>query len=359
MPDDSLHATLARADLLTDTARHAEALEVVRPVLGSHPDDPRVHLMAAVCHLGLDGGGRAALAHAQEAARLEPASEHAYRIQALAYLELEQPREAAMVAERAVELEPRLWLAHYVLGHAALGDRYSTHVAERAAAEALRLAPHEPSVHLLVARTRLDHGARPTKEDRAVAERHVREALRLDPQSAEAVHQLARIQLKGSNPTKALSGFLGALRLDPQSRESTYGLSQAVIAWVWRAHLVLWAVCVFVVRPSAKNALTSGAEGSRTFSLSVSLLALGLCIWVLVRLVRASGGRFRAVVRATWRGDPLGAVWAALLAPVAVACVVASVLPPAPAQAIMAGAMIALIVGVLLSWLRFWPGRRS
>lgn len=347
---DDLDGVLQRAELLTDTDRHQEALRLVTPALAVHPDDPRPHLAASLAHLGIDGGAPEALRHAQEAARLLPQGEHAYRLQALAFLKLKRPREASHVARRAVELEPDVWQTHYIYAHTLLNDPFTQEQAGRAAAEARRLAPHQPAVHLLAARTYLDGGGRATKEERLAAEGHIREALRLDPQSSEAAHELARVQLHGHRPSRAMSGFADALRMDPQQSASVAGLSAAFVQWVWRAHLVLWAAGFLVVRRVA----ATDEPASRRVGFLVALVAAAACVWMLTRISTSVDGRLDTVTRAVWRTDKMGAVWAGLLVPVALGYVLAMLLPSQTAVVVVTWALWSLVAGVILSWLRAW-----
>jgi Flp pilus assembly protein TadD len=350
---DDLDGVLRRAELLTDTDRHLEALQLVTPTLAAHPDDPRPHLAASLAQLGIDGGGAEALRHAQEAARLQPHSEHAYRLQALAYLKLDRQREASHVARRAVELEPDVWQTHYIHARTLLNDPFTQDQAGRAAAEAMRLAPHEPAVHLLAAWTHLDGGARVTKEDRRVAEGHIREALRLDPQSSAAAHELARVQLHARSSSQAMSGFADALRMDPQQSVSVAGMSAAFAQWVWRAHLVLWAAGFLVVRRVA----STDDSASRRVGLLVALVAAATCVWMVRRISTSVGGRLDTVARAVWRTDKLGAVWAGLLVPVGLGYVLAMLLPSQTAVVVVSWALWSLLAGVVLSWLRMWGPR--
>lgn len=349
---------VTRAAMLVDAGRHTEALTLLAPAIAAVPDHAGLHALAAMAHLGIENHGQQALGHAEQTIRLAPHDEHGHRLRALALLRLDRAREARLSAAQAVRLEPDNWLTHYVMGVSTLGDEYSHHIAVRAAEEALRLAPDEPDAHVLTAQTRLWNGRRADKVYRETADFHLRKALEIDPQHAQAHAMLAQSSLAGGRPTDALKGYLGTLRLDPQNTQAVQGISTAIVGWIIRGHLLLWAVGFIVLKELAR----SGSVGARVVGVLLAMALLAVCVWVLTKIGTAIGGRWRAVLRTFWRFDPIGAIWALLLLPIPIAYVVSFFLPKDAALDVFTASAFSIFGGLVLAWLRklpwFWKRSR-
>ncbi len=158
----------------------------------------------------LDEAGRPsdALAHCDEAIRLEPDLAEAYNNLGKALMDLGRTPEAVGRYQEALRLKPQLAEAHNNLGMALIGVGRLSEAAAHFM-QALRLAPTYAEVHanvgILLANT--GHVAE------AIA--HYQEALRLDPGFWQAYNGLGNVLVNVGRAPEAIPHFESALRLRP------------------------------------------------------------------------------------------------------------------------------------------------
>lgn len=241
---------LARARVLVDMGRWAQAVDVLGPVVAAAPDDGDAWCLLAQARLNTgDRGG--ALEAAGRAVRLEPDREWPHRIASVALEGQGRATEALAAAQTCVRLSPNAWQAHLQLADTAatLGQRA---VVRQAVERALALGPDEAEVHVLAAR----HA-----RSRRTAREHHRRALALEPDHSVAQHELTRLsvpRLRGSmallspgESARATDGYAQALRSDPQQKVSQHGLAVVVGAVVFRtvSLVLLTTLAVGLVAP--------------------------------------------------------------------------------------------------------------
>jgi Tfp pilus assembly protein PilF len=294
---------------LLNTGRLAEAIEVLRGAVASHPGSPDL-----------------------------------LRMLAFGYVRTGQRPWAVECARRAVALAPHSVLCLCQLSEAlgSVGDRPG---AIAAAEQAVSHAPQAALAHLTLAEALHPEG-RPVKRDLPRAEHHVRVALELEPDNAFAHNELARIRLAQGRSFAAAGHLSDAVIADPQERAAHQNMDLVFVRAVQLAHYSIAVACVLFllwgVLPWPRAAMTAAC-------LATLALALG---WVWVRLRRAVPRSLGAFLRGFARRDRLGTAWAAVVGLVGVILAVASVLP-APFPAVAGGGGInLLILGVVLSWIR-------
>lgn len=207
MPTPSSSA-LPRAMALIELRRFNEAIELLVRLIASEPTSARPWCLLAQCHLGLNDAGRA-LQAAGGAATVEPGSEWAQRLRALALLQLKRRREGLAAASEAVRLSPLEPQGYVVLAEAELANRH-VNGAGTAAEQARQLDPEGTAGYLTLGRVAL------RRHQFAKAEEHFRGALARDPENAMAMNNLGvALQRQGRKP-QAIHCFAEASRLDPR-----------------------------------------------------------------------------------------------------------------------------------------------
>jgi len=127
-----------------DDARKAFATLIER-----YPNDANVHYSYGVFQLSQDAD--LALSELKKTLELEPAHQPAMVQMAFEYLKREQFNDALPLAERAVQLSPKMYPARNVLGRVLLGLG-QTDRAVKELEEGVRLAPSSPEMHFALAR---------------------------------------------------------------------------------------------------------------------------------------------------------------------------------------------------------------
>ncbi len=329
---------LARASVLLDLKRYDEAASLLARAVAAEPQDSRAWCLLAAAHLGA-GRYEEAAAAASRAITLAPFDDGAYRLASIAQRHLGQITAAISSANQACKLAPDDWRAYACLAQAELAteadflaqaesrEAYFT-AAERAAANAVRLAPYEPDAHFITGQ--VSYAQRKWKAARAHQER----TLALDPAHSGALNELGRISLRhGGNP-RAARHFIQAARSAPGV--STYGRNAEisvlrVLALTTRA--VLLASCALTI------ALGTGIPVSRGSAVLGYTLAIALSAgYGAVQLWRMPP-ETRLLLRTRRVGLALGAFYGAVLIEVITAAVT-----PAGALPLAIFAPFALIV---------------
>jgi len=198
--DSALH----RGEALNDAGRHAEAAGVLRPAIDVDPGNEWLQVAYAWALLQT-GHARKALAHALVAYEIRPTSPHIARTLAECQLELKQLDDAAVSANRAIELKPESGFGYDVRGRITLRAKH-LRAAEMDFRQAIRLEPNVWAFH-----NNLGLALRLQKRDKeAVDEFEL--AVKQNPKS-----RVARRNLFGAasayQTAGVLLGFVFAIRL--------------------------------------------------------------------------------------------------------------------------------------------------
>jgi tetratricopeptide (TPR) repeat protein len=206
MNPGDLTTRTARAEQLVELGRAAEARSQIAAVLAAEPDNVRAQRLLVRCLLQL--GDPQSLDAARRAVALAPDSEHSHRLASLAHSKAGLHDDAVRHAREAIRLAPAEWRTHHVLTCALVET--DPEAAFAAGTEGVRIAPHEPSMHLVL-------GLAALRTRRNVrAGNAFRTVLSLDPGNAMARNNLAVLDLRANRFGDAMDGFGSALAADPR-----------------------------------------------------------------------------------------------------------------------------------------------
>ncbi len=199
-------SALARARVLLDLRRYADALPILGPLVAARPDDAEPLLLLTRALAGV-GRRDEALTSAEHACALVPERAYAHRLRAEVLIELGRFRPALQAAERSVELAPESAESHWVLARAAVARRQYTKAAREAEIVG-QLAPgSELGFHAC--------GYIAVKRHKwKAAEREYRSAVALDPQSPMLLNNLGLAVLHQGRTVEATDLFIRAGQLD-------------------------------------------------------------------------------------------------------------------------------------------------
>ncbi len=284
----------------------------------------------AQCELGLDWG-TAALWSTEQALRLDPENEWAFRLRAIALLTFQRFAEAQRAAEDAIRLAPLSYLGYVSLANVHANTPGRTLGALAPAAKALELAPAEAETHFI-------HGLALARAGRRrAAKRAYRDALALDPEHSRARNNLGVLALAAGRTTHATDHFASALQSDPRSKVGVKNLTTAYVVLLARLNLILMLTFFLVLAGVSSDAATSATwPVGRVAGLGVGLVLIALLlVW--------SGGVSREMFRQMWR---IRSVRWLLLPPasMAVAIVFSALLPYAFFGLAILGLLASLII---------------
>jgi Flp pilus assembly protein TadD len=240
---------VARAELLLEAGRYADAVSGLRKEIARTPDDAEVWRLLAAAHHGLGEHGDA-LAAAGQAVTLDPDDEWGHRLCSVSLLGLGHHVEAVRVAREAVRLAPETWEAHVTLVEALVGqarEELATPTqnglctklideGRAAAAEAVRLAPDEAHPHFAVGYADQARGRFRS------AGRAYRRALAIDPEFEPALNNLGGIESLWLDFPGASRKLRASLRLDPGNPEALENLGRLAARALWVCALLLGAL---------------------------------------------------------------------------------------------------------------------
>jgi Flp pilus assembly protein TadD len=334
---------LERARTLVALDRDEQARVLLARLLADDPHNVQGLCLLAQACLGTKDYP-AALRAASAAARAAPEEEWAYRLAALALARLARVSEARGQADIAVRLDPGNWRTHLVRPQIDLIADAVSAVTEAAARQAVRLGPTESHCHRTLGSVLLEQG-RPAEAATAL-----REALRLDPQDAAARNDLARVHIRRRNLGRAAADFAAAAALDPADRVAARNLVVVGAKALRVVHLILWVVLISAGRVAADESSDNRAAAGIGFGVAaLSLIAFGIVLW------RGARPRTWRLIRIILRRDRYLAGWAGCLAVAFVFLGAAAAAPRSAAAGLVGVCFVALLVGVILSWVR---GRR-
>ena len=294
---ESAAPALARAQVLCELKRYPEAVQILGEALARDPQNVSGWCLMAQAEIGRE---RFQPAHdaAKRAAVLDPGSEWAQRLLAIAYRGLGSHEASRRCAEEAVRLAPHEWRGYVQLAFArsAVGDRRG---AEEAADRGLALAPEQPSIHLAAGAVAAANG------QRRRAQECFRQVLALDPDNALAHNELARLRLRrrvaanvnSGGLAAAAEGFMSGVRADPTQQVSRRNLELVLRIFLRaQAYFIFLAAWVVFLFGSSQHAPSGGSR-----ALPLVLLAL-LAIYALRFVIGLPRQLRRMLVRTAFTG---------------------------------------------------------
>lgn len=331
-------ARLARAEILIDLGRPAEARAAIARILAAEPDHERAQRMLVRCLLQLNDP--LALDAARRAVQLAPDGEHAYRLASLAHGKAGQHSAAVLHAREAVRLAPEEWRTHHVLTSALLqSDPAQAYAAGQVG---VRVGPHEPSMHLVLGLAAMRSGA----TMRATEAFH--QVLRLDPDNAMARNNLAVLDLRANRFGQAIGGFGSALAADPRLDLARRNIDAAVVSMLLK--LRYGALLSELVAFQFFDTRLSGE--ARPAAAGLLAVWFATTVWGVTRVPR----RLRRYVLGTFRRRGRAAFIGIVLAIAALGLVLG---PLTGLIGIGAGLNLGLTAAVLSAGELFWHSRRG
>jgi Flp pilus assembly protein TadD len=345
---------VAQAQLYLDVNRPQEALRVLAAVLASNPDDVMALRTIALAHLQADrgrGGGEPAVRAATRAVTLSPRDAFAWRILALGYSRLGKHPEARKVARTAQSLAPEFWASYTLIAEIDCNAKYVTTDTHTAVAQALKLAPNEPSVLFSAARVAQIDGK--LSEARTLYER----VLALRPGDASARNNLALISLKRGDTGKAAAGFASVLAQNPNSDLALRNLRATGFNALRIVYFIL-IICVVLMNNFVRGSNDYDSSNGHLSRVVVAVLAAACVGGYLLWFRRKAGNYFGRIVHSIPATDKILFVWAIVLA-ASLAAIIGAVFVAGPIAALIYGVTAALLVMTVIAVSIINAGRRS
>jgi predicted Zn-dependent protease len=180
---------LGKARELCEVRRFREALGVLNRVVLSEPGQAEAWTLMTRAHLGR-GENTEAVSAARTAGELSNDSEP-HRLATIAMVALERFEEAADQAAEAVRRDPGDWRNFVEQARALVRIPERMSEARAAAQNAVSLAPHKVTPHLVAGQVELAGG------EIESAARAFRQVFTIDPANPNAYNELARLHLHG------------------------------------------------------------------------------------------------------------------------------------------------------------------
>ena len=300
---------LADATRLRGEGRLKESAAALARHLRSYPDDaPALRLLAAV---QLQAGRRlAARDTARRATSVEPGAATAWTILAEASHRLGEADDARAAAAEALRLAPHEWRVHASAAYLGMAEPFPTDATRAHAAECVRLAPEQPAAHLVVA----DMAVRDRRY--AAARSAFRTALALEPENVDARRGLDALDLDTGRAEVASVGALAQLADAPTSRDALVHLRSLVHQVVTRLGalpaLAPWATALLVAGAAAGAAEADGGVLVGLLLLVPVLATLAAAGWWLLLVARfaaRAGLEPRALLDRLRTVSPAHVVW--------------------------------------------------
>lgn len=284
---------LARAEMLLQQSRPAEAEREARLALAEDPENAFAHALLALSGVAQERAAEA-LASAQTAIGLAPATAYMHYVHAYVLHRLDRSREALAAIDEAIRLSPEDEESFALRASIQLARRDWT--AALADAEAgLKINPEHVRSANLRAMALVNLGR---KAEAAATGEY---ALQRDPQNALAHANQGWTCLHRNEPRQAQVHFREALRLDPELEYARHGMLEALKArnplyrgmlayflWIGRqSGRVQWA---FIIGSYVVMRFVRGA--------AVAAPQLGWLLWPLV-------GAFYLFVYLSWTAVPM------------------------------------------------------
>jgi tetratricopeptide (TPR) repeat protein len=180
---------LARAEMMCELGRFADAVTVASQALTADPRNADAWCVMARAQLGSDRAN-AALKAAEAAGSLAPDSDTAHRLSSEALSRLGREEEAVVAAREATLCAPAGWQGYVRLAQALSVSKRGLKEARVAAEQAISLKPDDPAPHVAAGSVAAADGR---KADATAA---FCAALAIDPQCGDAHKQLTELQAR-------------------------------------------------------------------------------------------------------------------------------------------------------------------
>lgn len=283
---------LVLAQVLLEQGDVGAAATHLAGLLAAEPDHVAALLAMARAQLVLRQPGKA-LAVAEHAVEVVPASGYALHVLSAVLTALGRHPEAVETAGRAVALEPHNPDRQDRLAWALMGSGGSAlSAAEQAAGAAVALAPDTAGYRITFGEVALRSG------DKDRARRAFRDALALEPDNAEALHALGVLDVALGNEwnlrriARGAEGLAGALRADPRQQQSRVLLEIGLRRFLNRTGVLLLLPAYLGFR----LAHAGHPGGGRLLALAAVLLPGLTAGWFVLRLSRPLRTYLRLIV---------------------------------------------------------------
>ena len=308
------------AHALLQARQYARARDAARSLLAEAPDNAEAHLVVAQCALELDESDDA-VRHASTAVSLEPENPDALRVLALALARSHRSKEARLVVETVLSIDPTACQTHLVAATVELdAPDGQLDVALRAAEEAVRLGPQEPATHQVLGLVLL------RTHNRSSAEVEFRAALALDPQNADARWSLGAALSSGPRPGDAVDQFAQLAAEEPQQRAHSHNMLVALGNTLRLAYFAVVVPYLVIVR-FLSNLITDGSTPVRLLLLASVALSLVTLAALGTRFIRRTRTPWRSLLRLVLMRDRLLAAWILAIGAILLAEIIAAAVP--------------------------------
>ncbi|MFI0405926.1 tetratricopeptide repeat protein [Actinomadura sp. 3N508] len=203
---------VARAQLLLQLRRPGEAEREARAVLAREPEHAGAHMIVALA-LSAQRNAAGALEEADRAAELSPGAWMAHWVRGVVLSNAGRHDTALRAFNDALACDAEQPIIHERLARAHYAVR-EYELAARAAATGLRLAPDDGDLAKIMSLALVETG------DPAGAREHAARAVRLAPESAHAHRTYGAVALATGDHRAAADAFREALRLAPESADA-------------------------------------------------------------------------------------------------------------------------------------------
>lgn len=329
---------VARARLLHENGRSAEAMRLLAPHLASAPDDEEALWIAGFAQLTL-GDVEGATSAASRMAALAPENPDAHLLAAAVLSQRKEHLLARNAATRAVQLAPHSPLPYRMAASVDLAADSVNDWTEHHARRAVELDPHSAHNHRILGSVLLELKRR----DEAGEALHRAAALAPDDETVR--HELARWNLASGRTSVAAEGFAAVIRADPTDSNALHNLRLTVGRTFWYAQLVLWGCFLLLART---RSLSDGdsAAWMRAGAPILLVATLGMWFFQLRRNWRGVGVMVRAV-----RGQWVLQIGLATHIACLVCVAVGALLPGEGGLDVLAVGLVFLALSTLATWL--------
>jgi tetratricopeptide (TPR) repeat protein len=223
---------------LLEAGRAEQAIELLKQALASDPENPSLLDELAVAQSGVDP--RAGYETAKRLLAVQPDGYRGRYLAAFCCDQLGRRKDAVRHAREAVAAAPHDATMHALLATTVSRQSSGRKEGERAAKAALELAPHDSASHVAAGNVDLHHGY--VRE----AARHYEDALALDPNDRLAQLSLALARERLGHLAHAFDDIDSLLHFNPQDASARQQLDDLVhttlVHLLWVALVLMWII---------------------------------------------------------------------------------------------------------------------